>query len=68
MKGVIMITNADRIRKMTDEELAKMFARIGERCRKRAHCQNCPLDDGCNYDGMTKPFEIWLKQENVDDV
>ena len=62
------MTNADRIRQMTDAELAKMFARIGERCRKRAHCRNCPIEYGCNYDGLKTPFEIWLKQEAKDDA
>ena len=61
-------TNGNRLRKMTDEELAKMFARVGERCRKRSHCQNCPLNNGCNYDGIYTPFEIWLKQEANEDA
>lgn len=60
-------SNGDRIRQMSDEELAEMFTRIGERCRKRSHCQNCPIVSGCNYDGMIKPFEIWLKEEAKDD-
>ena len=62
------MTNADRIRQMTDKELAKMFARIGERCMKRSHCQRCPLNNGCNYDGISTPFEIWLKQEVSEDA
>lgn len=50
------ITNADRIRAMTDEELADCFSKLScwpnagkEDCRGVANCMDCWLD--------------WLKQE-----
>ena len=48
-------TNGDRIRQMTDEELAEMLFR--DRCDMCAHGA-CRLDDGCK-EGV---FE-WLRKE-----
>lgn len=60
------MTNGDRIRKMTDEELSEFFAVYIE-------CRNCPLYDekglgaGCKGDCKAGATE-WLKQEAKDDA
>lgn len=52
-------TNADRIRQMTDEELAKIMR----------SCSFCAyLDKGCQHNGTcTQGFLEWLKQEVKND-
>jgi hypothetical protein len=57
-------TNADRIRQMTDEELADFFCRISECCGNDA-CMLCPIFEGCAQNVMC--VERWLKQEVKDD-
>ena len=54
------ITNADRIRQMTDEELAKTMR----------SCNFCAyLDKGCQHNGTcTQGFLEWLKQEVTGDA
>lgn len=58
------MTNADKIRQMTDTELAKFLNRIIKHCID-GKCELgdsvCPLHDCCshNYDWQRK----WLKQE-----
>ena len=54
-------TNADRIRAMTDEELARLLA-------SNADCNECRIysyKDGCmeNYDTCVCRWLDWLKQE-----
>ena len=53
------LTNADRIRQMTDEELAKFMR----------SCTFCAyLDKGCQHNGTcTQGFLEWLKQEVKND-
>ena len=59
-------TNADKIRSMTDEELAVMFA-------QRIECMYCPLDiirecrDERTFNGCKKHWLDWLKQEAEDE-
>ena len=54
------MTNADRIRSMTDEELAKWFY------VRTSDCVDCPADDLCNVFAHASCEELllrWLKQE-----
>lgn len=57
-------TNADRIRSMTDEELAEWIERIRMLCENEACGMACPLIDIC-YPKTVEPTETldWLKQE-----
>ena len=57
-------TNADRIRSMTDEELAEWIERIRVLCANDACGQACPLKEIC-YSMAESPIETldWLKQE-----
>ncbi len=61
-------TNADRIRVMSDEELAKFLAGFDP------HCCNCPADDVCGGCLSTPPrdctfwFEDWLHLQPVEEV
>lgn len=52
------MTNSDKIRAMTDEELAKFL------CWSNVDCYQCPGEDSCsiNENGMLK----WLKEETKD--
>ena len=59
------VTNADRIRKMTDEELADFFCRISECCGNDA-CILCPIFEGCAQNVMF--VERWLTQEVTQDA
>lgn len=54
-------TNGDRIRSMTDEELADFFCQISKCCGNDASCSMCPIYDGCAQNVMC--VERWLKQE-----
>ena len=53
------LTNADRIRAMTDEEMAELFARVTD-------CGECPHDrwPGCsvNEESCVKRWLEWLRQ------
>ena len=51
------ITNADRIRVMTDEELAEWVKLMV--CKYRS-CGNCPMNDWCT---PGRGIADWLKQE-----
>ena len=55
------MTNGDRIRQMTDKELAEFLNAIVIRCQDGSGCTGCPLMDGCAYDAEWQ--ERWLKQE-----
>lgn len=53
-------TNADRIRAMSDEELAEL---LGGMCKIAEQCDDCPLDGKCpggSYDCGS--WDEWLKQ------
>ena len=51
------MTNSDRIRSMTDEELAKWIIR-------HVSCVHCPLNSKCKYAKDCKEHWLeWLKQE-----
>lgn len=54
-------SNGDRIRQMTDEELADFFCQISQCCVNDAGCSMCPIYDGCAQNVMC--VETWLKQE-----
>lgn len=58
------MTNADRIRQMTDEELADFFCKISQCCGNDA-CMLCPIFEGCAQNVMC--VERWLKQEVTKD-
>lgn len=58
------MTNADRIRKMTDKELAKLFESWGNDC----DCNNFPCQEFCEmFDGKSccERWLDWLKAEPV---
>ena len=50
-------TNADRIRAMSDEELAEVFGKL-------VHCGGCPMRDSCKVDELPCDNVMleWLKQ------
>ena len=56
-----MSTNADRIRNMTDEQLADIFTQ--EIYRYRRHFSCCVLDKVCQHDDCYECFLDWLKRE-----
>lgn len=58
------ITNADRIRSMSDEELAKWLERIRLCCSTDSCGRICPFVEIC-YSSAEAPKETldWLKQE-----
>ena len=58
----IPITNADRIRAMSDEELADWFARITLACARDFGVVRCELDATFKKDALE-----WLKQPVPDD-
>lgn len=55
------MTNGDKIRQMTDEELADFFCGIFQCCVNDKECEKCPIYDGCAQNVMC--VERWLKQE-----
>ena len=61
-------TNADRIRAMTDEELAEFLERIRVLCGNDFCGMACPLYHVC-YSRANEPAEVldWLRQEATDD-
>ena len=54
------VTNADRIRAMTDEELAELFW-------IRADCELCPNKEQHCSDDCKKHWLDWLKEEAASD-
>ena len=60
------ITNADRIRQMTDEELAEFLNEIIWRCRTESCGSTCPLFDCC-FNEVERQV-AWLKQEVSEDA
>lgn len=59
------MTNADKIRQMTDEELADFFGRISQCCGNDA-CLLCPIFEACEQYVMHA--ERWLKKEVSEDA
>ena len=57
------ITNADHIRSMTDEELAKWLERIRLCCANDLCGRSCPLAEVCYSKGAPKEMIDWLKEE-----
>lgn len=59
------MTNADKIRLMTDEELGDFLNAITDSCGNLCDCENCL----CHYPtGIYKcNIQEWLKQEVSDD-
>lgn len=53
-------TNGDRIRKMTDEQLAKFLGGIADNCSMQ-DCKHCRLSGAC--DDVPISMDKWLKQE-----
>ena len=55
------MTNADKIRAMTDEELAEFLHGLSSNCMDGVCLTDCPLFNCCAHE---KHFtEGWLKQE-----
>ena len=52
-------TNADRIRAMTDEELAKLMNYVD--------CSCCPVGDNCKIIACEKQLLEWLQQPAKED-
>jgi hypothetical protein len=58
------ITNADRIRAMTDEELAEWLERIRLYCANDLCGRGCPLEEICYSKADTPTVTLdWLKEE-----
>lgn len=54
------MTNADRIRQMTDEELSAFLGGIADNCSYNT-CDNCPMCGACVDVPLSR--DKWLKQE-----
>ena len=54
------LTNADRIRQMTDEELSAFLGGIADNCSYNT-CDNCPMYGACVDVPLSR--DKWLKQE-----
>ena len=61
------MTNADRIRAMSDEELAKFINRVVlcHHLRNEGNCEKCPIHPAkpCDTEGIVK----WLQQPAEED-
>lgn len=55
------MTNADKIRAMTDEELTDMLHKVTYTCWDGICRKDCPLSEGCGRDRHW--MEDFLKQE-----
>ena len=54
------MTNADKIRSMTDEQLAEFLADVMD-------CWNCPRYTRCTeVKGCANALKAWLQQEHVE--
>lgn len=58
------VTNADRIRQMTDEELREFLNDIADKCSMQ-DCKYCPMNGAC--DDVPISMQKWLKQEVSND-
>lgn len=54
------VTNGDRIRSMTDEELSIFLGRIADNCSYNT-CDNCPMYGACVDVPLSR--DKWLKKE-----
>ena len=64
-EGRKILTNADRIRSMSDEDLADFLCQIVDNCDAGEHngcSKNCPLYECC-CDQPSDNIEDWLKAE-----
>lgn len=59
-------TNADRIRAMTDKELAEWLAEVLFHCSNTICDERCPMYKCC-CDQPSDNIEDWLKQEVAND-
>ena len=50
------MTNGEKIRQMSDEELAEFLG-------LNSSCPTCPANKICHYDKCREAFYDWLKQE-----
>ena len=57
------MTNGEKIRNMTDEELAEFFPTIGIECGMCLPCDFCGSGDDC----CEEAWERWLKSEVKND-
>lgn len=55
-------TNADRIRSMTDEELADNWMRDFVVCHRCAYCYECECDEYVTYEKCKEGIVEWLRQ------
>lgn len=51
------MTNADRIRAMSDEELATAM------CQNNTTCDGCPVVESCHGEHGLPELVVWLRQE-----
>ena len=56
------MTNGDKIRSMTDEELADFINDVTDCCSDGYICEKCPLNSVGSHCNIYT-FEKWLKQE-----
>lgn len=54
------MTNYDRIKAMSVEEMGNFFDDISDSCASESLCDECPLQEGCTH-GV--PFREWLESE-----
>lgn len=65
MGGLRKTTNADRLRSMTDKELAEWLAEVLFHCSNTICDERCPMYKCC-CDQPSDNIEDWLKQEAKD--
>lgn len=56
-------TNEDKVRQMTDDELAELWNRTLFPEKYQANCEGCKRDDNCEFSWYACPetFRNWLK-------
>ena len=59
--------NADRIRSMTDEELADNWMRDFVVCHRCAYCYECECDEYVTYEKCKEGIVEWLRQTAEED-
>ena len=59
------LTNGDRIRQMTDEELSAFLGGIADNCSYNT-CDNCPMYGACVDVPISR--DKWIKQEVSEDA
>jgi hypothetical protein len=60
------MTNGDKLRSMTDEELSEFLWQISRSCIHEDGCRTCPIYPGCAANVCWQ--EKWLKQEVSEDA